>query len=160
MDRVRARGQRWQQRYGTDWCVPRQKCPIQLIQQEKEDPVLTDSPDKLLERGIADYTYLPAASGGVLGKGKFSTVYKVLSADNQAVRRKVGCPTPCPLTHVVGPQAYRFTPPPPLDIISAPAGTDAARPATTASMPDRRRWLGTHRGPFLSYRCVLSPEDV
>ncbi|WWC70647.1 uncharacterized protein I206_104598 [Kwoniella pini CBS 10737] len=46
-----------------------------------EDPINNPNPDSLLKYGITEYTYLPAASGGVLGKGKFSTVYKVLGAD-------------------------------------------------------------------------------
>jgi hypothetical protein len=40
------------------------------------------SPDVLLQRGIAGYTYAPR---GVLGKGKFSTVYKVYDQDSQPV---------------------------------------------------------------------------
>ncbi|WWC62439.1 uncharacterized protein I303_105035 [Kwoniella dejecticola CBS 10117] len=46
-----------------------------------EDPTTASNPDSSLKHGITEYTYLPASSGGVLGKGKFSTVYKVLGAD-------------------------------------------------------------------------------
>ncbi|KAL1408313.1 hypothetical protein Q8F55_005119 [Vanrija albida] len=47
-------------------------------------PLLTPSPDSLLLRGIADYTYLPASAGGVLGRGKFSTVYRVTAGTSSA----------------------------------------------------------------------------
>ncbi|WVW84542.1 hypothetical protein I302_106576 [Kwoniella bestiolae CBS 10118] len=46
-----------------------------------EDPVIAPNPDHLLKHGITEYTYLHSSSGGVLGKGKFSTVYKVLGVD-------------------------------------------------------------------------------
>ncbi|OCF73059.1 CAMK/CAMKL protein kinase [Kwoniella mangroviensis CBS 8886] len=46
-----------------------------------EDPVIAPNPDHLLKHGITEYTYLHSSSGGILGKGKFSTVYKVLGAD-------------------------------------------------------------------------------
>ncbi|WWC88791.1 uncharacterized protein L201_003704 [Kwoniella dendrophila CBS 6074] len=46
-----------------------------------EDPITAAHPDYLLKHGITEYTYLPLSSGGLLGKGKFSTVYKVLGAD-------------------------------------------------------------------------------
>ncbi|OCF43897.1 CAMK/CAMKL protein kinase [Kwoniella heveanensis CBS 569] len=46
-----------------------------------EDPVTVATTDSLLRHGIAEYTYIPQAFGGVLGRGKFSTVYKVLGAD-------------------------------------------------------------------------------
>ncbi|KAL7423208.1 hypothetical protein Q5752_002508 [Cryptotrichosporon argae] len=46
-------------------------------------PVLAPSPDLLLHCGIADYTFVPQSAGGVLGRGKFSTVYKVTGADGQ-----------------------------------------------------------------------------
>ncbi|ORY31407.1 hypothetical protein BCR39DRAFT_526549 [Naematelia encephala] len=48
-----------------------------------EQPSKPVSPDSLLEFGIADYTFLPISQGGVLGRGKFSTVYKVISIDGQ-----------------------------------------------------------------------------
>ncbi|WOO77685.1 Serine/threonine-protein kinase MARK2 [Vanrija pseudolonga] len=47
-------------------------------------PLLTPSPDSLLLRGIADYTYLPASAGGILGRGKFSTVYRVTAGATSA----------------------------------------------------------------------------
>lgn len=43
------------------------------------------SPDALLSRGIAEYTFMSAEEGGVLGRGKFSTVYKVKGTDGQVV---------------------------------------------------------------------------
>ncbi|WVQ96840.1 hypothetical protein IAU59_003947 [Kwoniella sp. CBS 9459] len=46
-----------------------------------EDPVTAATSDSLLRHGIAEYTYIPRTLGGVLGRGKFSTVYKVLGAD-------------------------------------------------------------------------------
>lgn len=46
----------------------------------KPQPVLTPSPDSLLLRGIADYSYIPRNDGGILGRGKFSTVYRVHAA--------------------------------------------------------------------------------
>lgn len=42
------------------------------------------SADELLHSGIADYTFLPGEEG-VLGRGKFSTVYKVKDSDGQHV---------------------------------------------------------------------------
>ncbi|WVF69341.1 hypothetical protein IAT40_004117 [Kwoniella sp. CBS 6097] len=51
------------------------------IVKHHEDPVSVATTDSLLRHGIAEYTYIPQASGGVLGRGKFSTVYKVLGAD-------------------------------------------------------------------------------
>jgi hypothetical protein len=38
-------------------------------------------------RGIETYRFLPAAEGGVLGRGKFSTVYKVTDTEGKDVRR-------------------------------------------------------------------------
>ncbi|KAJ9105934.1 hypothetical protein QFC20_004172 [Naganishia adeliensis] len=40
------------------------------------------SADELLHSGIADYTFIPGEEG-VLGRGKFSTVYKVKDSDGQ-----------------------------------------------------------------------------
>ncbi|WVR06254.1 hypothetical protein IAU60_003284 [Kwoniella sp. DSM 27419] len=48
---------------------------------QHEDPHTMPTTDSLLRQGIAEYTYVPQALGGVLGRGKFSTVYKVLGAD-------------------------------------------------------------------------------
>ncbi len=48
-------------------------------------PVVDVSPDALLVRGVAEYTLMPASQGGVLGRGKFSTVYKVRGSDGQIV---------------------------------------------------------------------------
>ena len=56
------------------------------MSQYKDEPVVVDSPDHLLDAGIAEYTFEPASEGGVLGKGKFSTVYKADSADGRTVR--------------------------------------------------------------------------
>lgn len=42
--------------------------------------------DALLERGIGDYAFLPAPEG-LLGRGKFSSVYKVTGPDGKLVRR-------------------------------------------------------------------------
>ena len=53
--------------------------------QAEEASRLLNSPDSLLERGIADYTFLPVEAGGLLGRGKFSTVYKVLRQDGKLV---------------------------------------------------------------------------
>jgi hypothetical protein len=46
-------------------------------------PRLLPSPDVLLDRGIADYSYVPKEEGGVLGRGKFSTVYRVRSGKRE-----------------------------------------------------------------------------
>ncbi|BEI86413.1 hypothetical protein CcaverHIS002_0607000 [Cutaneotrichosporon cavernicola] len=46
-------------------------------------PRLLPSPDVLLDRGIADYTYVPRTEGGVLGRGKFSTVYRVRAGSKE-----------------------------------------------------------------------------
>lgn len=57
-----------------------------LTLQTREEPLSLPptSADALLERGIGDYTFLPAPEG-LLGRGKFSTVYKVLGADEKNV---------------------------------------------------------------------------
>jgi hypothetical protein len=46
-----------------------------------EDPMITASPDAMLHRGVAEYTFIPDYEGGVLGRGKFSTVFKVKGTD-------------------------------------------------------------------------------
>ncbi|WWD18370.1 hypothetical protein CI109_102820 [Kwoniella shandongensis] len=48
-----------------------------------EEPQIVRTPDSLLKHGISDYTYVPFSAGGVLGRGKFSTVYKVLGDDGK-----------------------------------------------------------------------------
>lgn len=53
--------------------------------QIKEEPVTMATPDSLLQNGIAEFTYLPYSSEGVLGRGKFSTVYKVTGSDGNYV---------------------------------------------------------------------------
>ncbi|EIW73628.1 hypothetical protein TREMEDRAFT_59801 [Tremella mesenterica DSM 1558] len=53
------------------------------VKDRTEEVVVTSSPDWLLESGIGEYTFVPSSSGGILGKGKFSTVYKVLSSNGQ-----------------------------------------------------------------------------
>lgn len=40
-------------------------------------------------RGIETYRFLPAADGGVLGRGKFSTVYKVTDTEGKEVRSQL-----------------------------------------------------------------------
>ncbi|TYJ53656.1 hypothetical protein B9479_005682 [Cryptococcus floricola] len=49
----------------------------------KEEPAIVATLDSLLRHGIAEYTYLPHSLTGVLGRGKFSTVYKVTGADGK-----------------------------------------------------------------------------
>ncbi|OXG33924.1 serine/threonine protein kinase [Cryptococcus neoformans Bt15] len=51
------------------------------IVKTKEEPKVVSTPDSLLQNGIAGFTYLPYSSEGVLGRGKFSTVYKVIGSD-------------------------------------------------------------------------------
>lgn len=46
---------------------------------------MLNTPDVLLERGIGEYTFIPGPEEGVLGKGKFSVVYKVVGPDGQHV---------------------------------------------------------------------------
>lgn len=53
--------------------------------QTKEEPKVVSTPDSLLQNGIAGFTYLPYSSEGVLGRGKFSTVYKVIGSDGNFV---------------------------------------------------------------------------
>ncbi|RXK41639.1 CAMK/CAMKL protein kinase [Tremella mesenterica] len=53
------------------------------VKDRTEEVVVTSSPDWLLESGIGEYTFVPSSSGGILGKGKFSTVYKVSSSNGQ-----------------------------------------------------------------------------
>lgn len=48
------------------------------------------SPDGLLERGIDGYTFIPEDQGGVLGRGKFSTVYKVTDIEGVDVSDNSG----------------------------------------------------------------------
>lgn len=43
--------------------------------------MITASPDAMLHRGVAEYTFIPDYEGGVLGRGKFSTVFKVKGTD-------------------------------------------------------------------------------
>jgi hypothetical protein len=74
----------------------------------------------MLERGIAEYTFLPEHEGGVLGKGKFSTVYKVKGRDGAHVSLAApgkrgrhaasGAVWHPELTASVRPQAYRAAP--------------------------------------------------
>ncbi|KAN0064354.1 hypothetical protein ACQY0O_002549 [Thecaphora frezii] len=45
--------------------------PLEELQSRKHKPTFVSSADKLLSRGISDYTLLPR----ILGRGKFSTVY-------------------------------------------------------------------------------------
>jgi hypothetical protein len=54
------------------------------VQQIPHQPVKTIS-DRLLERGIDGYTFVSSSSGGVLGRGKFSSVYKVIGPDGKFV---------------------------------------------------------------------------
>ncbi|ODN95785.1 serine/threonine protein kinase [Cryptococcus wingfieldii CBS 7118] len=49
----------------------------------KEEPAIVATLDSLLRHGIAEYTYVPHSLTGVLGRGKFSTVYKVTGADGK-----------------------------------------------------------------------------
>ncbi|ODO01510.1 hypothetical protein I350_06330 [Cryptococcus amylolentus CBS 6273] len=49
----------------------------------KEEPAIVATLDSLLRHGIAEYTYLPHSLAGVLGRGKFSTVYKVTGDDGK-----------------------------------------------------------------------------
>jgi hypothetical protein len=75
-----SRGAPAQRRYGLDgwtdgWMLTAaQKASV-------EDPMITASPDAMLHRGVAEYTFIPDYEGGVLGRGKFSTVFKVKGTD-------------------------------------------------------------------------------
>ncbi|KAJ9108982.1 hypothetical protein QFC21_000305 [Naganishia friedmannii] len=63
---------------------------VQLVQDKdfaallkgREEVLTARSADELLHTGIADYTFIPGAEG-ILGKGKFSTVYKVKGLDGK-----------------------------------------------------------------------------
>jgi hypothetical protein len=61
-------------------CTPTHRKPHADAPQPSPQPVLCQSPDSLLLRGLGDYTYIPRAEGGILGRGKFSTVYRVHGA--------------------------------------------------------------------------------
>ncbi|WRT67673.1 uncharacterized protein IL334_004645 [Kwoniella shivajii] len=61
--------------------LPMTKWDDLIKYQYHEDPTVAPNPDSLLKHGITEYTFIPISSGGVLGKGKFSTVYKVLGID-------------------------------------------------------------------------------
>lgn len=54
-----------------------------------QTPLEGISPDALLSRGVAEYTLMPSSQGGVLGRGKFSTVYKVRGSDGQIVSTRI-----------------------------------------------------------------------
>lgn len=56
-----------------------------ICSEQPAAPVVDVSPDALLARGVAEYTLMAAIQGGVLGRGKFSTVYKVRGSDGQIV---------------------------------------------------------------------------
>jgi hypothetical protein len=51
----------------------------------QEEVQAVRSADELLHRGIAEYTFIPGEEG-VLGRGKFSTVYKVKDSEGRFVR--------------------------------------------------------------------------
>lgn len=57
-----------------------------------EDPMITASPDAMLHRGVAEYTFIPDYEGGVLGRGKFSTVFKVKGTDGLHVSCRAHIP--------------------------------------------------------------------
>lgn len=53
---------------------------------EPERVAFVRSADELLGRGIGDYTFTPGPEG-IVGKGKFSTVYKVRGIKGEIVSR-------------------------------------------------------------------------
>lgn len=75
------------------------------IVKTKEEPKVVSTPDSLLQNGIAGFTYLPYSSEGVLGRGKFSTVYKVigycdLRTDLSAISMLSNIPLCIPIIHL------------------------------------------------------------
>jgi hypothetical protein len=130
-----------------------------LTCQEPEEALDMESPDLLLERGIADYTFLPAP-GGLLGKGKFSTVYKVIDSQGRYVsllhdpRFLVWNAMEMGADPQARSQAHTPASASPSNSSTSATRAHSARPPTYTSMPDQSGWMDPHAGPFLPCRHV------
>lgn len=129
-----------------------------MLAQAKDEAVslLPSAADALLERGVGDYTFLPAPEG-LLGRGKFSTVYKVLGLDGKPVswtchsmkivlRRK--------LIKTVRSQAYTSSPTSPPNSCSAVTRAHTPGSITSTPMSCWGRRMDKDRRSFLPYRYV------
>lgn len=114
-------------------------------------------------RGIETYRFLPAADGGVLGRGKFSTVYKVTDTEGKEVRppssQSARLATSRKLRTVCA-QAHGVTPSPPSHRRKAAQRADAPGAGTHPPMPGWRTRIDPHRGPLLPHRCVAPSGKV
>lgn len=66
--------------FETDWAAVCSGGRTTTTTADADPVVLAVSPDSLLSRGIGDYTVVP---GGLLGKGKFSVVYKATKGQTE-----------------------------------------------------------------------------
>lgn len=105
------------------------------------------SADELLDSGIADYTFIPGEEG-VLGRGKFSTVYKVKDSDGRHVRLWLDTSVPPKADerghcagNLVRSETYTSIPTPSPDSGEVATRTHLARTNTTPPMPYRSTWM-------------------